>query len=214
MVAVLGNLIDALVHFDKYLGGIVESYGTATYALLFAIIFLETGLVITPFLPGDSLLFAAGAFAGIGSLNVIILLVLLSAAAIIGDAVNYHIGKAIGERLYKSEQRLIKKEYIDEARVFYERYGPMAIVLGRFVPIIRTFVPFVAGIGQMRYSRFLVYNALGGICWVALFTLGGYYFGGLQIVKENFGLVAAAIIAISVMPAVITFIRTRRAACR
>lgn len=210
----LGNLIDALVHFDKYLGGIVESYGTATYALLFAIIFLETGLVITPFLPGDSLLFAAGAFAGIGSLNVIILLVLLSAAAIIGDAVNYHIGKAIGERLYKSEQRLIKKEYIDEARVFYERYGPMAIVLGRFVPIIRTFVPFVAGIGQMRYSRFLVYNALGGICWVALFTLGGYYFGGLQIVKENFGLVAAAIIAISVMPAVITFIRTRRAACR
>lgn len=202
--------IDIILHLDKYLGSIIQTYGVTTYLILFFIIFFETGLVVTPFLPGDSLIFAAGAFAAIGSLNVFTLFILLSIAAIIGDTVNYHIGKFIGAKIYEAENiKFIKKEHLIEARNFYEKYGNMTIVLGRFIPIIRTFVPFVAGIGEMNYLHFLTYNAIGGITWVALFTFGGYYFGNLEVVKTHFGFVTIAIILISLIPAVITFIKKK-----
>mgnify|MGYP001159362636 FL=1 len=202
--------IDIVLHLDKYLGTIIQTYGMATYLIIFLIIFFETGLVVTPFLPGDSLIFAAGAFAAIGSLNVFTLFIIVSAAAILGDTVNYHIGKFIGEKIYEAENlKLIKKEHLIEARNFYEKYGNMTIVLGRFIPIIRTFVPFVAGIGEMNYLHFLTYNALGGIAWAALFSFGGYYFGNLEVVKTHFGFVTIAIIVISLIPAVITFLRKK-----
>ncbi|MEQ2129647.1 VTT domain-containing protein [Caldanaerobacter subterraneus KAk] len=207
---IVKNFVDIVLHLDKYLGTIIQTYGTWTYSLLFFIIFLETGFVVTPFLPGDSLLFAAGTFAAIGSLNVYYVIVLLASAAILGDTVNYHIGKFIGEKIYESENlKWIKKEHLLEARDFYEKYGAITIVVGRFIPIIRTFVPFVAGIGQMRYFRFLFYNAFGGILWVSLFTLGGYFFGNLKIVKDHFGLVTIAIIVISVIPAITTFLKRK-----
>lgn len=202
--------LDIILHLDKYLGSIIQIYGVTTYLIMFFVIFFETGLVVTPFLPGDSLIFAAGAFAAIGSLNVFTIFIIVSIAAIIGDTANYHIGKFIGGKIYESNNlRFIKKEHLIEARNFYEKYGNMTIVLGRFIPIIRTFVPFVAGIGEMSYIHFLMYNAIGGICWAALFTFGGYYFGNLQIVKTHFGFVTIAIILISLIPAVITFIKRK-----
>lgn len=205
------TFIDVVLHLDKYLGGILEAYGAATYAVLFFVIFLETGFVVTPFLPGDSLIFAAGTFAAIGSLNLAVLLVAISMAAILGDTANYHIGKQVGNRVYSSANlRLIKKKHVLEAREFYSRYGPIAIVIGRFIPIIRTFVPFVAGIGEMSYPRFLEFNAVGGITWVSLFLLLGYFFGRLPIVKNHFSLVTLAIVVISVIPAIVTFIKGRR----
>ncbi|AIS52878.1 protein DedA [Thermoanaerobacter kivui] len=205
------DFLDIVLHLDKYLGTIIQTYGLWTYGILFFIVFLETGFVVTPFLPGDSLLFAAGAFAAIGKLNVFYLFVLLASAAILGDTVNYHIGKFVGEKIYESENlRFIKKEHLMEAHRFYEKYGSITIVLGRFIPIIRTFVPFVAGIGEMRYFKFLFYNALGGVCWVALFTFGGYYFGNLEIVKNHFGLVTIAIIVISVIPAILSFLKRKK----
>ncbi|SHF26039.1 membrane-associated protein [Thermoanaerobacter uzonensis DSM 18761] len=205
------NLIDIVLHLDKYLGSVIQTYGTWTYSILFFIIFFETGFVVTPFLPGDSLLFAAGTFAAIGSLNVFYVIILLASAAILGDTVNYHIGKFVGEKIYEREKlKLIKKEHLIEARNFYEKYGSITIVIGRFIPIIRTFVPFVAGIGEMRYFKFLFYNALGGTLWVLLFTLGGYYFGNLQIVRDHFGLVTIAIIVISLIPAIISFLKRRK----
>lgn len=182
-----------------------------TAFLFFLFIFLETGFVVTPFLPGDSLLFAAGTFAAIGSLNVFYVVILLASAAILGDTINYHIGKFVGEKIYERENlRLIKREHLLEARDFYEKYGSITIVVGRFIPIIRTFVPFVAGIGQMRYFKFLFYNALGGTLWVLLFTLGGYYFGNLQIVRDHFGLVTIAIIVISLIPAIISVLKRKK----
>ncbi|HAA81291.1 MAG TPA: DedA family protein [Thermoanaerobacter sp.] len=205
------NFIDIVLHLDKYLGSVIQTYGTYTYSILFFIIFFETGFVITPFLPGDSLLFAAGTFAAIGSLNVFYVVILLASAAILGDTINYHIGKFVGEKIYERENlRLIKREHLLEARDFYEKYGSITIVVGRFIPIIRTFVPFVAGIGQMRYFKFLFYNALGGTLWVLLFTLGGYYFGNLQIVRDHFGLVTIAIIVISLIPAIISVLKRKK----
>jgi membrane-associated protein len=203
------QLIEIFIHLDEYLGEIIRTYGTWTYVLLFLIIFLETGVVVTPFLPGDSLLFAAGAFAGLGDLNVYFLFFLLSVAAVLGDTVNYWIGHFIGPRAFSGEIRFLKKEYMDRTHAFYEKHGGKTIILARFIPIIRTFAPFVAGIGAMTYSKFISYNVIGGVLWVALFTFGGYFFGNLPIVRDNFSLVILAIIFISVLPAVIEVLRER-----
>jgi membrane-associated protein len=205
----LATLVDFILHLDKHLNAIIQAYGTWTYALLFLIIFLETGLVVTPFLPGDSLLFAAGSFAALGSLNPIVLFALLAFAAILGDTVNYWIGHYIGPRAFSGNIRFLKKEYLERTHEFYERYGGKTIILARFIPIIRTFAPFVAGIGAMTYPRFIAYNVTGGIAWVALFTFGGYFFGNLPVVKNNFSIVILAIILISVLPGVIEFLRER-----
>jgi len=203
------KFIDIIIHLDEYLGQVIQDYGTWTYLFLFLIIFMETGLVVTPFLPGDSLIFAAGTFAGLGDLNPFLLFVLLSLAAIIGDTVNYWIGHYIGPRAFTGNVRFLKKEYLDRTHAFYEKYGGKTIILARFIPIIRTFAPFVAGIGAMTYGKFIAYNVIGGLAWVALFTFGGYYFGGLPFVQDNFTFVILAIIFISVLPAVIEFIKER-----
>ena len=201
--------VDIFIHLDKYLGDIILQYGTLTYLLLFFIIFMETGLVVTPFLPGDSLLFAAGTFAAIGALDVRILFLLLAAAAIFGDTVNYWIGHIIGPRAFTGEVRFLKKEYLDRTHEFYERHGGKTIILARFIPIIRTFAPFVAGIGAMSYGHFIAYNVIGGLAWVALFTFGGYFFGNLPAVKHNFSVVVMAIIFISILPGVIEYFKER-----
>ena len=209
------KFFDILLHLDKYINVVIQDYGQWTYLILFLIVFCETGLVVTPFLPGDSLLFVAGTFAALGSLNLTWLLVLLTAAAILGDTINYWIGNYIGPRVFQMEDsRIFKKEYLDRTHQFYEKYGPITIVIGRFVPIIRTFAPFLAGVGSMTYGKFLVYNVAGGILWIVLFTLGGYFFGNLPIVKKNFTFVIFAIIIISVMPTVIEYFRQRKAAKR
>ena len=208
----LTTLIDIFLHLDEYLSTIIQQYGTLTYLLLFAVIFMETGLVVTPFLPGDSLLFAAGTFASpaLGSpLNIWGLWGLLCAAAVLGDTVNYWIGHFIGPRAFSGEIRFLKKEYMDRTHAFYERHGGKTIVLARFVPIVRTFAPFVAGIGAMDYKHFITYNLFGGVLWVTLFTFGGYFFGNLPFVKENFSLVVIAIIVISVLPAVYEVLKER-----
>jgi len=197
-VETLKQIIDFFLHLDKYLGQIISACGLWTYGVLFLIVFCETGLVVTPFLPGDSLLFTAGALSATTSLNIVWLLVILSAAAIIGDAANYAVGYYIGERLIQS--RLIKKKYLDRTHKFYERHGKMTIILARFVPIVRTFAPFVAGLGRMTYAEFAVYNITGGCLWVGLFVTAGRLFGNLPIVKRYFTLVIAAIIVISVLP--------------
>jgi membrane-associated protein len=203
------TLIDIVLHLDKYLGEIIRNYGIWTYAILFFIIFMETGFVVTPFLPGDSLLFAAGAFAALGDLNIVVLIVLLTAAAILGDTVNYWIGHYIGPRAFSGSIRFLKKEYLDRTHEFYEKHGGKTIILARFIPIIRTFAPFVAGVGEMTYLHFITYNVVGGIAWVLLFTLGGYFFGNLPAVQDNFTLVILAIIFISVLPGIIEFLRAR-----
>ena len=197
------HLVDIFLHLDQYLGMIIQSYGTLTYAILFGIVFAETGLVVMPFLPGDSLLFAAGAFAATGVLDIKLLLVSLSAAAILGDTLNYSIGKFIGHRIYEQEMRFIKKEHLLKTRHFYEKYGTITIVIARFMPIIRTFAPFVAGVGEMRYVKFTSFNITGGILWVALFCAGGYFFGNLPLVKKNFSLVIIAVVVLSVLPVII-----------
>ena len=196
------QMIDIFLHLDKYLGVIISDYGVWTYAILFAIIFMETGLVVTPFLPGDSLLFAAGALATVSDLNVFILFLLLTIAAIVGDTVNYWIGHYIGPRAFSGNIRFLKKEYLDRTHAFYEKHGGKTIILARFIPIIRTFAPFVAGIGAMTYPKFITYNVVGGVVWVALFSFGGYFFGRLEFVEKNFSIVVLAIIFISVLPAV------------
>lgn len=203
------QVVDFFLHLDKHLGEIIRNYGLWTYIILFGIIFIETGVVILPFLPGDSLLFAAGTFAGLGDLNVFVLFLLLSAAAIIGDTVNYWIGHYIGPKAFSGEIRFLKKEYLDRTHAFYEKHGGKTIVLARFIPIIRTFAPFVAGIGAMSYGHFISYNVFGGILWVALFTFVGYFFGNLPFVQDNFSLVIIAIILISIMPGVVEFLRER-----
>ena len=210
--------IDFVLHLDKYLNVIISSVGGWTYLVLFFVIFIETGLVITPFLPGDSLLFAAGAVAALGNsspvpgfkINVIVLYILVALAAVLGDTVNYWIGHYVGPRVFTGEVRWLKKEYLDRAQTFYEKYGGKAIFLGRFVPIIRTFVPFVAGIGNMRYGYFISYNIFGGIVWTALFTFAGYFFGNVPFVKNNFSLVVIAIVLISVIPVIVEYMRSRK----
>ena len=207
------KFFDILLHLDKYINVVIQDYGQWTYLILFIIIFCETGLVVTPFLPGDSLLFVAGAFAALGSLNLVWVLVLLSVAAILGDTINYWVGNFIGPKVFQMQNsRIFKKEYLDRTHQFYEKYGPITIVIGRFVPIIRTFAPFLAGVGSMTYGKFLTYNVVGGLLWIFSFTLGGYFFGNLPFVKKNFTLVIFAIIIISVMPTVIEYFRQRKAA--
>lgn len=210
----ISQFIDLFIHLDDHLNTVIQTYGTWTYLLLFLIIFLETGLVVTPFLPGDSLLFAAGTFAGMGSLNIWVLFILLSLAAVIGDTANYWIGHYIGPKAFSGEIRFLKKEYLDRTHEFYEKHGGKTIILARFIPIIRTFAPFVAGIGAMTYGHFITYNVVGGILWVAIFTFGGYFFGNLTFVQENFSFVVIAIILISVMPGVYEFLKERSRATR
>ena len=203
-------LVDFILHIDVHLASITASYGVWAYVILILIVFAETGLVVTPFLPGDSLLFAAGAICALGTLNVWLLMGLLIVAAIAGDAVNYSIGRNIGHQILRSRlKRFIKREHIEQTHAFYERHGGKTIILARFMPIVRTFAPFVAGIGEMTYGRFAVYNITGAIVWVVSFTLLGYFFGGQPFVKKNFTLVIGVIILISVMPAVIELLRHR-----
>ena len=205
------NFIDIFIHLDQHLSLLIQSFGGWAYLIVFLVIFCETGLVVTPILPGDSLLFGLGAIAAMGALKVEWLFVMLSIAAIAGDTVNYMIGHYVGPRVFARESgRFFKKEYLERTHRFYEKYGGKTIIIARFVPIIRTFAPFVAGIGSMTYSRFIVYNIVGGISWIALFIFGGYYFGNLSIVKGNFTLVIFAIIFISILPGVIEYVRQRR----
>ncbi|MDQ1352287.1 MAG: rane-associated protein [Acidobacteriota bacterium] len=205
------KLTDFILHLDKYINILIQDFGIWTYLILFLIIFCETGLVVTPFLPGDSLLFAAGAFAARGSLDVVWLFILLSVAAVIGDTVNYWIGHFIGPKVFQKEKvRFFKKEYLDRTHQFYEKYGGETIIIARFIPIIRTFAPFVAGIGKMTYWKFISYNIIGGIGWVAIFVFGGYFFGNIPFVKQHFTIIIAAIIVISILPGVIEFMRIRR----
>jgi len=209
---VIKFLIDFVLHLDVHLAEIIAQAGGWTYGILFGVIFMETGLVVTPFLPGDSLLFAAGSLAALdGSpLNIVLLWAILAVAAIIGDTVNYEIGKFIGPKAFSGNSRFLKKEYLDRTHAFYEKHGGITIFLARFIPILRTFAPFVAGIGKMSYRYFISYNFFGGLVWTALFTFGGYYFGNLPFVKENFSIVIIAIIVISALPAVYEIIKARQ----
>ena len=197
----LASLIDFILHIDQHLIELTQTYGLWIYAILFLIVFCETGLVVTPFLPGDSLLFAAGTVAALGGMNVHMAAALLLAAAVIGDAANFAVGKYFGEKLFaKPDSRVFKREYLDKTHAFYEKYGGKTIILARFVPIVRTFAPFVAGMGNMHYGRFIRYNVIGALMWVGLLTYAGYFFGELPVVKNNFGLVVIGIIVVSVLP--------------
>jgi len=205
------HLIDFILHLDKHLGGLIAQYGAWTYVILLVIIFCETGLVVTPFLPGDSLLFAVGAVAATGSLDLATVMILLSLAAIAGDTVNYWIGAYIGPKAFHYENsRFFKKEHLIRTHEFYERHGGKTIIIARFMPIIRTFAPFVAGIGKMNYGYFLSYNVVGGILWICLFLLGGYFFGNIPVVKKNFTLVIFVIIFLSILPGIIEYLRHRK----
>jgi membrane-associated protein len=206
------SLIDFILHIDVHLAELVSSYGWQTYLILFVIVFWETGAVIWPFLPGDSLLFAAGSISALPGtpLDPIYLFLLLSTAAILGDTVNYWVGHYIGPRAFKEDGRFLKKKYLDKTQSFYEKYGARTIIIARFVPIVRTFAPFVAGIGQMHYRRFITYNVVGGVLWNFLFIGAGYFFGNLDLVKNNFSLVILAIIVLSCLPMLVEFIRAKR----
>lgn len=206
---ILAGAFNFILHVDKYLGEIISNYGGLSYLILFLIIFAETGFVFTPFLPGDSLLFAAGAFSAIGSFNIIILLLVLWFAAFLGDTANYWIGHFFGQRMVDNPRMPINQEHIDKAQKFYDKHGGKAIFLARFIPVIRTTAPFVAGIGKMDYKKFVYYNVAGGFVWVFGFTLMGYFFGNIPSVKENFSLVVLAIIALSILPVVIEFLKAR-----
>lgn len=204
-------LVDYLLHLDRYLKVIIETYGAWTYAILFVIVFCETGLVVTPFLPGDSLLFAAGAFAGLGSLDPWLAALALFAAAVLGDTVNYGIGHVIGPRVFeRPDSRIFRREYLARTQSFFDRYGGKTIVIARFVPIVRTFAPFLAGVGTMHYGRFIAYNLAGALLWVGLLVGGGFFFGTRPIVQANFTLVILMIIVISVLPGIYEFWRERR----
>jgi membrane-associated protein len=213
-VEILKGLLDFILHLDKHLSPIIQQYGAWTYLLLFAIVFCETGLVVTPILPGDSLLFAAGAFAANGSLSIVVLLLSLIAAAILGDTANYWIGHFLGHRLINARRRVIKPEHLAYTHEFFEKYGGKTVIIARFVPIVRTFAPFVAGLGSMSYGRFMAYNAVGGVAWVLLCTLAGYLFGNLPFVRENFSIVVLAIIFVSLLPAVWEILQARKRARR
>lgn len=206
----LSQFVDILLHLDKHLAWLVETFGVWTYVILFLIVFCETGLVVTPFLPGDSLLFAVGALAATtGSLSVWVVYILLLVAAIAGDTLNYWIGHALGEKLLHSKQRLVKKEHLERTHAFYEKYGGKTIIIARFVPIVRTFAPFVAGLGSMNYRQFIVFNIAGALLWITSLLFAGYYFGSLPIVKNNFSLVVLAIIILSILPAVYEIVRQK-----
>ncbi len=200
-------LIDVFLHLDVHLHNIVTEYQSWTYLILFVIIFCETGLVVTPFLPGDSLLFAAGAIAALGALNIWLLLLLLIFSAFLGDTVNYGFGNYLGAKVFEKNYRFLKREHLDKTHQFFEKHGGKAIIIARFVPIVRTFAPFVAGVGSMTYPRFLLYNLTGGIIWVLLCTVGGYLFGNIEVVKNNFSVVVLLIILISLLPMVVEYIR-------
>jgi membrane-associated protein len=205
-------LVDFILRLDVHLDAALRQYGTLTYALLFGIIFAETGFVVTPFLPGDSLLFAAGALSARGGLDPVVLFALLTGAAVLGDSVNYWAGAAVGPRVFRREgSRFLRRDHLERTHRFYETYGGITVILARFLPIFRTFVPFVAGIGRMTYRRFLLYNVLGGVVWVALFVFGGYYFGNLPVVREHFTLVILGIVFVSVLPAGVEALRHLRA---
>jgi membrane-associated protein len=202
-------VVDLFLHVDEHLMDVATTYGPWVYALLFLIVFLETGVVVTPFLPGDSLLFATGALAALGAVDIVTVLVLLNVAAILGDSVNYSIGRAVGPRVFTEHSRLLKHEHLLRTQRFYDRHGGKTIVFARFVPIIRTFAPFVAGVGRMHYSRFLAFNVGGGTVWVWSFGLLGYFFGNQPIVKENFGLAILAVIFLSLVPLFVEAWRAR-----
>ena len=205
------DFIDLFLHLDTHLQTVIQNYGTWTYVILFLIIFCETGLVVTPILPGDSLLFAAGAFAATGSLDLAWLLILLSVAAVLGDAVNYAIGHFMGPKVFSQpDSRFLKREYLDRTHQFYEKYGGKTIIIARFVPIVRTFAPFVAGVGSMTYAKFASYNVVGGLLWVGVCVLAGYAFGNIPVVQENFTLVILGIIFVSILPGIIEFLRQRQ----
>lgn len=206
----LHYLIDILLHIDKHLANIISEYGTLTYAILFMVIFIETGFVVMPFLPGDSLLFAAGAFVAMDAFNLPILLGVLAFAAVLGDTVNYWIGRSIGQRAYTLSW--VNREHLDRAQAFYDTYGGKTIVLARFVPIVRTFAPFVAGIGRMPYSYFILYNIVGGVAWVLICVFAGYFFGNIPVVKQNFELVILGIVAISILPIILEVLKARKQA--
>jgi len=208
-VEIINTVLDFILHIDQHLNQIILDYGTWTYGILFGIIFMETGFVVTPFLPGDSLLFAGGTFAGMGSLDVWILWLICFIAAILGDTANYWIGKAVGPRAFEQDIRFLKKEYLEKTQRFYDKHGGKTIVLARFVPIVRTFAPFVAGVGTMNYSRFIGYNVIGGFLWTGIFVWLGYFFGNIPFVQRNFELVIVVIILISVVPMGIEFARSR-----
>lgn len=208
---VLTNIIDLFLHVDDHLASLINVLGPLTYVLLFGIVFAETGFVVTPFLPGDSLLFAGGALAGLGYLNVIALYVSLLLAAILGDSLNYWIGNKIGPRVFaKENSRIFKKEYLEKTREFYEKYGGKTIILARFIPVVRTFAPFVAGVGKMNYKEFLTYNIVGAFLWVTIFVFAGYFFGGLPFMQENFHYAVVIIILVSILPVVYEFMKSRR----
>jgi membrane-associated protein len=206
----LSRLADLFLHLDVHLTDAVQRYGSWTYALLFLIIFCETGLVVTPILPGDSLLFAAGALAALAELDPFVLFLLLSVAAVLGDQVNYHAGKYFGARIFKPDARILKTEHLERTHRFYERHGPKTIVIARFVPIVRTFAPFVAGMGTMSYRRFVAYNVTGGVLWVGVCVLAGYLFGNIPVVRDNFTLVLLGIIFVSLLPAIVGMLNARR----
>lgn len=204
-------IVNFFLHIDTHVGELIATYGTASYAILFATIFVETGLVFVPFLPGDSLLFAAGAFAALGALNIWFLLGLLMVAAILGDTVNYWIGHFFGEKLVANPKIPIKKEHIEETQRFFDKHGGKTIVLARFVPIVRTFAPFVAGIGKMSYGHFISYNVIGGVSWVAIAAGAGFFFGNIPFVKEHFSLIVLGIVAVSVVPMLVPIIKSKLA---
>jgi membrane-associated protein len=203
------HFVDMFLHLDKYLNQIIDMFGIWTYLVLFLIIFCETGLVVTPFLPGDSLIFMVGALAATGAFNIVGVGVLLVVAAILGDSVNYEIGRLIGPKVFAKDMRFLKREYLLKTQAFYEKHGGLTIIIARFMPIIRTFAPFVAGVATMRYSKFISYNIVGGTFWVLLFLLTGYYFGNIPFVRHNFSLVAIAIVFISILPGIIGFINMK-----
>lgn len=204
-------LLDLLLHFDKYLTYFIQHFGYWTYPIIFAVIFAETGLVFTPFLPGDSLLFVVGAFSAKGDFQPIIITAALIVAAVLGDNVNYAVGRYLGEKLINAKKiHLIKKEHLDRTYHFFEKYGGKTIILARFVPIVRTFAPFVAGFSAMDYPKFFLYNVVGGILWVTIFVMGGYFFGNIPLIKENLSVTIIIIVVVSVLPAIGGFIRARR----
>ena len=206
----LKQFVDLFLHLDTHLSAVISQYGTWTYLILFLIVFCETGLVVTPFLPGDSLLFAAGTFAALGDLDVWLMIVLLIIAAVVGDTVNYWVGAAISPRAFQGRIRFLKREHLERTHAFYEKHGGKTIILARFIPIIRTFAPFVAGVGAMSYGKFFSYNVVGAVLWVGVLVLAGFFFGNIPVVRENFSIVILAIIAISVMPMVVEAVRARR----
>ena len=209
---IIQQIIDFILHIDVHLAELIIEYGTWIYAILFLIIFCETGLVVTPFLPGDSLLFVAGALASIGAnhINVHLMVLLLIAAAILGDAVNYTIGRFFGEQLFNNpDSKIFKQAYLEKTHSFYEKHGGKTIILARFIPIVRTFAPFVAGMGKMSYKRFASFNVVGGIAWVAIFMYAGYFFGELEFVKKNLSVLILAIIFVSVIPGVVEVMKER-----